>query len=151
MVCSINLLFSNLKSLSAIGLFIALSLASNTAFSLTLNCGDGQPPCTLQQVANYLDRIKASLEKPDYIYDQIYADGDATLVFKQRILYTMNATQRKRVKAMGANKQSVLPVLCIDERLVAILNQGVILHFDIREKNRSLINEYSVSASDCLN
>jgi len=76
-------------------LLLLIVLISNTAHGY--DCGDSKD-CSLEQLANYLDRIKDRFETPDYKYDQIYAEGDNTIVFVQRILHAMNKSERSYVK-----------------------------------------------------
>ncbi len=136
---------------TAVVLLITMSPAVVHAQAITFDCGNGQTQCSVQELANYLDRIKDTFEAHDYLYDQIYAEGDTTIVFVQRILHSMDRIEREHVKAHGANKVATLPELCAQADLVQILNQGLILTYIINDFDRNLINRFTIERSDCQN
>ncbi len=129
-------------------LLILIWLVSTPA-SHALDCGNGKTDCSIGQLASFLERIKDSFETEDYIYDQIYAEGESTLVFQQRILIVMDKLEREHVKEHGANKAAALPELCATKGLQHILNQGVNLKYEISDMDRNLINTFTVTAADC--
>jgi len=127
-------------------LLLLIVLISNTAHGY--DCGDSKD-CSLEQLANYLDRIKDRFETPDYKYDQIYAEGDNTIVFVQRILHAMNKSERSYVKIKGANKKAVVIDICSKPDIQFMLNQGLFLKYTISDINQHPINEFTIKSSDC--
>ncbi len=113
-------------------------------------CGNGNTSCTLSQLASFLDRIKPGFETTDVVYDQIYHEGESTIVFIQRIKHTMNKSQREFVKEHGANKESNLKELCTDEDLKPVLLQGLKLKYVVQDIDRQAINTFVIEHSDCL-
>lgn len=136
---------------TAVVLLLTMSTTFVQAQAITFDCGNGQTQCSVNELANYLDRIKDTFEAHDYLYDQIYADGETTIVFVQRILHSMDRLQREHVKAHGANKVATLPELCAQADLIQILDQGLILTYIINDFDRNLINRFTIERSDCQN
>lgn len=131
------------------GLLIAIVLL-NPAVVHAYQCGNGNDSCSLSQLASFLDRIKPGFETPDVVYDQIYSEGDSTIVFIQRLKRIMDRSQREFVKKHGANKESNIKALCSDTDLMPVLIQGLKLKYIVQDINRNAINTFVVEYADCV-
>jgi len=134
----------NIRQLVVMTVFI---LGPSTGFAY--QCGDGNNACSLAQLASFLDRIKPGFETPDVVYDQIYSEGAATIVFIQRLKHRMDRSQREFVKEHGANKESSIDELCTDQDLRPILQQGLKLKYVVQDIDRHEINTFTIEYTDC--
>jgi len=131
-------------------LWFALFLLAGPSSAFAYQCGNGNNNCSLNQLASFLDRIKPRFETQDLIYDQIYSEGDNTLVFIQRIKRRMDLAQREFVIKHGAIKQASLPELCTDKDLLPVLQQGLILKYVVQDVGRNTINTFAIEYNDCV-
>jgi len=120
--------------------------APSTSFGF--DCGNPSP-CSLRELTSYLDRIKYTFETADHVYDQIYGEGEATIVFVQRIMRTMNKSERNYVRIKASNKEFAKSKICNDAELNWVFDQGLSLKYVINDIDRNPINSFTISPKDC--